>query len=286
MSIEAQVEEIERFAARNGYEIVERFVDDASKGWDDSRKDMKRMVRKARRKTCIWDVVIVAEWDRFYRSYAPAKMLVEELESNGKMLASARGGKVENRNERLGRDFALFIAEVENEIRGGHVLSGQIHWASQGYSVSGPPPYGYQRGMVMDERGNVRIRYEVDEAAAPVVRRIYEMYAAGICAAEIAEILNREGVPAPRSDKWNESVWRILFSRSKQLKYLGQMVFNQTRHFKKRRRSVPKKEEEWIIAPNSHEPIITPELVDAVNAMHAKPERQRGGARNRRVIKI
>lgn len=285
-SIEAQIEEIQRFAVRNRYEIIDRFVDDARKGWEDDRKSLKRMVREARRKSCRFKVIIVAEWDRLYRSYAQAKMLVEELESNGITLASARGGAVENRNERLGRDFALFIAEIENEIRSGHVLSGQIHWASQGYSVGGAPPYGYKRESVQDSKGCFRIRYAIDPETSPVVRWIYEQYAEGVCAKEIAEILNADGVPtpSPKSQLWNEQVWRILFSRAHQMKYLGYMVFNCTRRFKKKKKSVPKKEDEWIYAPGAHEPILTQTLVDAVNEMHKHPYRTRGGTRYRRKI--
>lgn len=283
--IGAQVEEIQRFANRSGYQIIDKFVDDAKKGWDDARPAMKRMLREARSKNCRFRMIIVAEWDRFYRSYAKAQQIIEELESRGITLASARGGPAENQNERLGRNFALMVAEIDNVFRSGHVLSGQIHWASQGYSVGGRPPYGYKRGIVMDHRGNVRIKYEIDEATAPVVRKIYEMYADGKCAAEIAEILNAEGVAPPKSFRWKEHVWRILFSRSNQMKYTGQVVFNRTRNFKKQRRSVPKKEEDWIIAQGAHEPIVTQGLVDAVNAMHARPERQRGGSKSRRILK-
>lgn len=285
-SIEAQIEEIQRFAERNRYEIVDKYIDDARKGWEDDRKSLKRMVKEARRKNCRFKVIIVAEWDRLYRSYAQAKMLVEELESNGITLASARGGAVENRNERLGRDFALFIAEVENEIRSGHVLSGQIHWASQGYSVGGAPPYGYKREAVQDSKGCFRIRYAIDQEAAPIVRRIYKQYAAGVCAKEIAEQLNADGIPtpSPKSQRWNEQVWRVLFSRAHQMKYLGCMVFNCTRRFKKKKKAVMKKEDEWIFAPYAHEPILTQELVDAVNEMHKRPERTRGGSRYRRRI--
>lgn len=285
-SIEAQIEEIQRFADRNNYEIVDKFVDNARKGWDDERKSLRKMVKETKRKDCRFKIIIVAEWDRLYRSYAQAKMLVEELESNGITLASARGGAVENRNERLGRDFALFIAEIENEIRSGHVLSGQIHWALQGYSVGGAPPYGYRREAVQDSKGCFRIKYAIDPETAPVVRRIYELYASGICAREIADMLNAEGVPTPssKSQKWNEQVWRILFSGAHQKKYLGYMVFNCTRRFKKKKKAVPKKEEDWICAPGAHEPILTQALVDTVNEIHQRPERMRGGSRYRGKI--
>lgn len=285
-SIDAQIEEIQRFAERNSYEIIDKFVDNAQKGWDDERKNLRRMVKESKRKNCRFKVIIVAEWDRLYRSYAQAKMLVEELESNGITLASARGGAVENRNERLGRDFALFIAEIENEIRSGHVLSGQIHWASRGYSVGGTPPYGYRREPVLDAKGCYRIKYVVDQPAALVVQRIYEMYAAGLCTQEIAEKLNAENIPTPsmKSPEWSAQVWRILFSGAHQKKYLGYMVFNCTRRFKKKRKTVPKKEDEWVYSPGAHEPILTQELVDAVNIIHQRPERTRGGSRYRRAM--
>lgn len=284
-TVEAQKDEIYSFAKANDYEIAAEFVDDAKKGWDTSRPGLLAMVAESKRKDRRFDTIIVAEWDRLYRDLPHAKLLLEELEAEGIETASARGGVIKNRNERMGRDFLLFVAEIENEIRAGHSLAGQKHWSSKGYSVCGLPPYGYKRDMVMDERGNVRIRYAPDENKAPVVRQIYEMYASGVCMVAIAERLNSEHIPAPKADQWcSHTVSRILFATAHQQKYLGCMVFNRTRHFKKNGKRPLKDKAEWVVTSDAHPAIITQDLADAVNEMRKHPARGRGGSRYRRKL--
>lgn len=51
--------------------------------------------------------------------------------------------------------------------------------------------YGYIKGT--DEKRT----FIIDEETAPIVRRIFEMYASGISPRRISEILNEENVPCP-----------------------------------------------------------------------------------------
>lgn len=107
-SVETQVIEIRNWAERNGFQIVEEYVDDAWKGWDLSRPKLNEMLEVASKKTCPFKAIIVSDWDRFMRRMGPAMVYAEELEANGIELISVRGGRARNRNEKLGRNASFF----------------------------------------------------------------------------------------------------------------------------------------------------------------------------------
>lgn len=82
-------------------------------------------------------------------------------------------------------------------------LSGMIGRVQRGAFPS-KPPWGWQ--VRYTETGEQRI--EIDPVAAPVIRMIFlELYLRrGLGRPEIAEELNRRGIPAPRGGKWSKGV--------------------------------------------------------------------------------
>ncbi len=118
----------------------------------------------------------------------------------------------------------------------------------------------------------------INEETAPVVRRMFEMCAAGIGARSIASTLNNEGILSPKEytrfrkhnpERDGEFERRHFWTRTyvqfmlKNEIYVGSMV--QGREYtpsyrSKKREPIPK--EDWIVVPNMHEPIVTRELFD------------------------
>jgi hypothetical protein len=207
----------------------------------------------------------VSAWDRLSRDIGDAFLLTGELEAYGIRLISVRQGEASDENAKLGRALHFFIAKYENASRGGHILSGQKRWASEGYSVGGVPPYGYRRKIVQDAKGVARVRYEIVQEQAQAIRNIYAWYATGVRVPEIADRLNANGIPPARSEKWtSQAVYRLLFRRAHQEKYCGTMTFNRTKNNKRYKRSTPKPSDEWVLCENAHEPIIDAALAKAV----------------------
>jgi DNA invertase Pin-like site-specific DNA recombinase len=268
--IMTQVLELRTWAARNGYEVVVEYLDNAKRGNDTHRPELARMmsdVHKGRK--CPFAAVLIVEWDRLYRDIAAGIAAVEEIESFGIDIIATRGGgkPAKTRDERMGRTLNLVIAHLGGEIRTGHTFGGQVRWAAEGYSVGGIPPYGYTRHVYLESNGARRVRYRIDEEKAAVVRRIYDWYSQGLTLLEIPKILNEQGVPTSRGAKWKSNkAWLILFSPGRQETYLGAMVYNRARNHARYKRMTPKPREDWIICPGAHEPILTPEVVAAVNA--------------------
>ena len=117
----------------------------------------------------------------------------------------------------------------------------------------------------------------IDEEAAVVVKRIFEMRASGLSPHKIADILNAEGILNPSRyclEKYgvvgrreNVGLWSFCGVNSilQNPTYLGHMVQQRdgTVSYKNHKRYI-KDESEWVIVRNTHEPIITQELWDKV----------------------
>ena len=161
-------------------------------------------------------------------------------------------------------------------------------WIDRYLSVSYPlqriritSPYGYRKDPA-DKNKLI-----VEPQAAAVVRRIYALYLAGHGTQGIAAILNRDGVPNPTRHKqamgypyrngaahndhglWNRTtVSRILRDQM----YTGDLVQGRTKKISyksKKMASVPQRD--WIIVPDSHEPVISRRTFERVQEMlHAR----------------
>ncbi len=132
----------------------------------------------------------------------------------------------------------------------------------------------------------------IDEEVAPVVVRIFEMYASGLSAKKISEILNEEGIICPRRyafEKFGHElktgehwIWcpSTITLMLKNMVYLGHMpqLMSSSVSYKNHKR-YKKDKSEWVIIYNTHEPVISQELWDRVQA------RRNSLARGRQTLK-
>ena len=117
----------------------------------------------------------------------------------------------------------------------------------------------------------------VDEPAAKVVRRIFEMRSQGISPRHIADKLNEEKIPIP-SDYYYAKLGKPNPRRTNHLwcteritaicknpTYLGHLAQMRTTTVSyKNHKTVKKDQSEWVIVYNTHEPIISQEIWDKV----------------------
>lgn len=140
---------------------------------------------------------------------------------------------------------------------------------------SGSVPYGYLRNPET-------VTYDIDQEAAVVVRRIFEMRSEGMKFNAIAKVLNKEGIPCPgklrflrgmtKSEIYQEAEWLRGTVRkiTNDTVYIGNRVHGKIKRdkvgMKKRRRSA----EEWNVIENAHTPIVSKELFDRVQEVNQK----------------
>lgn len=173
------------------------------------------------------------------------------------------------------RDRDLFERELK---RGNEFLeyqkrimnNGRLLSVSNGNFVGNKAPYGYRRVQVKEGKRTCWTLEPVPEEAK-VVNMIFEMYASGDSAHQVARNLNSMGIPTATGTKWGaESIKPILSN----VHYLGKVRWNHRKTVKiiedgevvtTRPRST-----DVLIYPGKHPAIVSQELWDSVQEIRGK----------------
>lgn len=147
------------------------------------------------------------------------------------------------------------------------MLSGRLQSVRNGNYIGQTAPYGYKKVAIKDgKRTCYTLEPHLDQA--PIVKRIFEMYASGLGWVRIADQLDAEHVPAPKGKRWApESIPFILSN----VHYLGKVKWNE----RKTVRTVEEGEvvvsrpraEEFLVFEGKHPAIIDLELWEKVQAV-------------------
>ena len=136
--------------------------------------------------------------------------------------------------------------------------------------------HGYVKG---DDENRLPV---VDEPAASVVRRIFEMRSQGISPRHIANALNEEkvmlpsdyyyaklGKPNPRHTNhlWCTERIRAIIQNPIYLGNLYQLRTTTVSY--KNHKIVKRDEEDWVVIPNTHEPLVSQEIWDKCREIEA-----------------
>lgn len=220
ISIEAQLEEIKRFASEKGYEIVAVYTDRAQSASTDERPQFQKMVEDA--KKGLFDAVIVHKVDRFSRNMYDAVVYKALLKKHSVELLSVSEAIGDDPSGELIFHITTSVADWYRKNLANEILTKTKYVAAKGYHVGGKPPFGYGLEEVKDEQGKIRKRYVINEEEAKVVREIFELAAQGLSLAKIAHILNDKGYRTRRGNIWTaRSIYEILRNE----KYKGTMVW-------------------------------------------------------------
>ena len=149
-------------------------------------------------------------------------------------------------------------------------MNGRLASVKSGNFIGNTAPYGYRKIAVKEGKRTCHT-LEPHPDEAPIVKRIFEMYASGLGAVKLTDQLNAEHVPAPRGKVWTgESIPAMLSN----VHYLGKVKWNE----RKSVRTVEDGEvmvsrpraEEFLIFEGKHPAIIDQELWDKVQAIRGK----------------
>ena len=207
-SIDGQLAAAYKYAEAKGYQIVHEYIDRAMTGRNDDRDDFQRMLSDTGKHQ--FSVIIVWKVDRFGRNR-------EEITFN-KYRCKKNGVRVEYVAENMpeGPESVILEAVLEGMAEyyslqlSQNVKRGLLENAKHHKAVSGTPPLGYK--LTEDKH------FEVDPDTAPLVRLIYEKYAAGETLFEIIRYLNNAGYKTPRGKPFaRTSLDKLL----KNEKYIG-----------------------------------------------------------------
>jgi site-specific DNA recombinase len=171
------------------------------------------------------EAVLIYSPDRLSRKYAYQVLLAEELSRCGVELVFLKAPSGATPEDQLLLQFQGMIAEYERAQIAERSRRGKRHRAHQGsINVLSGAPYGYRYVRKSD---TAAAYYEVLEAEAAVVRRVYEAYTQeGVSINAIAHRLNEEQIPTRTgTTRWGRStVWGMLRNPA----YQGRACYGKT----------------------------------------------------------
>ena len=277
VSIENQKMILEKYAQERGWEIVDEYIDDGWSGTNFDRPDVQRLLEDA--KIGRINTIIVKDLSRFGRNYIQVGEFVDYIFPAFGIRFIALNDNVDtgDRNS-TGMDMMPIVnvfnewhsASTSKKIRAVFVAK-----AKAGQFKATYIPYGYLKG-------SNGVPLIVDEETAPVVRRIFEMRAAGMGKKHIATVLTKSGIPTPSERRkkrfgvppvnpnrhgWSAEYVKEMLSNPV---YIGNLAQQRTTTVSyKNKKIVKRPEKDWIVVENTHEAIISRELWDRCREIDA-----------------
>ena len=273
VSIDNQRTILRKYAEERGFTIHDEYIDDGVSGTTFQRPEVQRLLDDA--KTGVINTIIVKDLSRFGRNYIEVGQYVDYVFPAFGIRFIAIQDNVDTENRDSGAMEMMPIMNVFNEWHAANtskkiraVLKSN---AREGKYHARKAPYGYVKS---DTEKKTPI---VDEEAAAVVKRIFEMRASGLSPHKIADKLNEDKIPNPSKYSFDKygivgkrnhfNLWAFCAVNSilRNPTYLGHMAQQRWGSVSyKNHKRYKKDESEWIVVKNTYEPIITQELWDKV----------------------
>lgn len=221
LSISAQLRALREYAAKNGYQVVREYVDEAVSGRSTDRPGFKAMIVAARQEHPPFEAILVWKLSRFARNREDSIIYKSLLRKRGIQVVSINEPVEDTPSGRLLEGIIEVIDEFYSASLSQDVLRGMRENAARGFHNGGRPPYGYKLAKVQDGAAS-RTKLEPDPKAAPVVHRIFRDCLAGKGLKTIARGLSADGLSSKTGKKWGAtSVEKMLHNPA----YAGVMVW-------------------------------------------------------------
>lgn len=298
-SIQTQKNMLMHHALEQGWDIYKIYSDDDFSGADADRIEYQQLLADAAERK--FDIVLCKHQSRFTRDMEHVERYIHDKfqEWGIRFVSLLDGADTDIRGNKKSRQINGLVNEWYLEDLSENVRAAQKVRKADGKYVGSSFPYGY-----LKDPENVN-RLIIDPAASNVVRRIFCLYEDGMGAEQIAKILNSEGIPNP--SRYKSEVLNVKFNNSlacrykdrkdgkqsmwssssilmilKNETYIGSLVQNRSNSISyKNHKRIKNKKEDWIVCEDIHEPIITREQFEKVQAIRKKRTRPaRGGKRH------
>ena len=237
-SCEAQEAKIRSFiSSQENMDVYKVYSDQGFTGANIDRPALIEMLQDIQRGRI--DLIIAYKIDRLTRSPKDFYQLIEVFEKhNVNFISVTERFDTSTPSGRLLRNIMLTFAQFERELISERTRDKMIERAKKGFWNSGHTPFGYKRD-------NKKLIIEPQEAR--VIKLIFDTYYSTGSTAEVynklkaEKLFNRKGLPIPHGE-----IRKIL----ERMLYIGKIEYKGN------------------IYPGIHEPIISPELFDAVQGLH------------------
>lgn len=275
---------LEEYAERNMLSNTKHFTDDGISGTRFDRPGFQAMIEEIENGNI--SAVVIKDMSRLGRDYLKVGMYMETFRKLGVRLIAVNDGVDSARDD---DDFTPFrnimnewyARDTSKKIRSTFKAKGE-----SGRRVASSPIYGYLKDP------EDREKWIVDEDAAIIVKRIFNMCMNGMGPYQIANKLTEEGIDIPayhmqklgcglwktreiaNPTKWGSSTVTHLLSKPE---YCGHTAnFKTRKHFKDKKSHYVEKDQ-WLIFENTHKAIIDQETFDNVQRLRQNIRRYPDG---------
>ena len=280
-SIVNQKAMLEKYANENGFKNLRHFTDDGYSGTNFNRPAWQELISLVDEGKV--DTIIVKDMSRIGRNYLEVGMYTEVKFPNSNIRFIAINNSVDSDNQQ-DNDFTPFlniinefyVKDTSKKIRASAKTKGE-----SGEHLTANPPYGYMKDPDDPKR------WVVDDEAAQVVKRIFNLCLESCGTSQIARILKDDKIETPTAYRirnggkstrapenpyaWSARTISFILSRQE---YLGRTVnFKTSKPSYKSKKKVLNPPEMWKIFENTHEAIIDEETFNRVQELREKRRR-------------
>lgn len=283
-SIVNQKKILEEYASKNNLTNIIHFTDDGISGTQFDRPGFMEMMNGVNSGNI--GCIIVKDMSRLGRDYLKVGQCMEILRQKGVRLIAINDNVDSFYREDDFTPFRNIMNEWYARDTSRKIQSTFRSKGESGKHTASTPPYGY----IKDEKD--KDKWVVDEKAAEIVRRIFNLTMDGAGPYKIAKILEADKIDIPayhqqklgyglHQSKNFEYPYRwcssTIASILKKQEYLGHTVNFKTRKHFKDKKSKYVSEDNWLIFENTHEPIIDQETFDNVQRIRGNVKRYPDG---------
>ncbi|MDK8282659.1 MAG: recombinase family protein [Peptoniphilus lacrimalis] len=283
-SIVNQKKILEEYASKNNLTNIIHFTDDGISGTQFDRPGFMEMMNGVN--TGNIGCIIVKDMSRLGRDYLKVGQCMEILRQKGVRLIAINDNVDSFYREDDFTPFRNIMNEWYARDTSRKIQSTFRSKGESGKHTASTPPYGY----IKDEKD--KDKWVVDEKAAEIVRRIFNLTMQGNGPYRIAKILEADKIDIPayhqqklgyglHQSKNFEHPYRwcssTIASILKKKEYLGHTVNFKTRKHFKDKKSKYVSEDNWLIFENTHEAIIDQETFDNVQRIRGNVKRYPDG---------
>jgi DNA invertase Pin-like site-specific DNA recombinase len=167
------------YCEREGWEVIEEYVEPGLSATDDRRPAFQAMVDRACDPDHPYDVIVVHAYSRFYRDGASMELVIRKLRKHGVEVVSVTQPTGTDPSAEMMRQIIGIFDEYTSKENGKQVTRAMRENALQGFWNGATPPLGYV--IVEAERRGAKIKKKlaVDPVEAETVRLIFRLYLEG-----------------------------------------------------------------------------------------------------------
>jgi site-specific DNA recombinase len=273
-SVARQIDHARAYATHKGWIVADAhvYVDDGISGAEFANRPGFLRLMSALKPRPPFQVLVMSEESRLGREAIETAYALKQLVTAGVRVffyLEDRERTLDSPTDKIMLSLTTFADELEREKARQRTYDAMLRKARAGH-VTGGRVFGYDNVDVVNVSGKrSHVERRPNEAEAAVVRRIFELCAAGTGYTRIAKLLNAERAPAPRPQQGRPAGWapttvNEILHRSL---YRGEVTWNRTR---KRNRwgqhnQSARPAEEWLRLDVPGLRIVSDELWRAAN---------------------